>query len=388
MRIFFIHDHPFYQENNMVYSGGGLPSSTWNNYLLYFSDITIFGRLSSNLKDKKVLSSGNQKVKFVLTSHYSSIPSLFFNLKKLVSQIKLEISKSDIVLVRLPSLLGFLAAFIALRIKKKIIIVEQVGNAKESLNSHGSLTGKFIAGIFEMANKYIVKRAKYVTYVTDNKLQQDYPTNGISVGLSDVLIENIIKKEEINDSRFYEREFKICLIGGFDAKYKGQDILLQALALFDDKVKENISLFFVGKGNHIWVSDIAKNLRLLENIKFIGTKESGKEIFDFLLDMSIYVQPSYTEGMPRALLEAMSVGCPVLGSKVGGIPDVVSSSFIHNSGDYKTLSAQILKLYNNRELLLKESIRSINMVQPFLKSNLDKKRDSFYKKIIEDLHNA
>lgn len=387
MRIFFIHDHPFYQENNMVYSGGGLPSSTWNNYLLYFSDITIFGRLSSNLKDKSVLSSGNQKVKFVLTSHYSSFPSIFFNLKKLISQIKLEISKSDVVLVRLPSLLGFIAAFIALRVKKKII-VEQVGNTNEALASHGSLSGKLIGGAFELVNKYIVKKANYVSYVTDNKLQKDYPTKGISVGLSDVLIEKIIKKEEIDDSRFYEREFKIGLVGGFDAKYKGQNILLQALALFDKKVKENISLSFVGKGNYGWLSDIAKNLCLLENIKFIGPKESGKEIFDFLLDMSLYVQPSYTEGMPRALLEAMSVGCPVLGSKVGGIPDVVSSTFIHNSGDYKTLSDQILKLYNNRELLLKESIRSIEMVQPFLKSNLDKKRDSFYREIIKDLQNV
>ena len=387
MRFFFIHDHPFYQENEAVYSGGGLPNSTWNNYLLYFTDITVFGRLSSNIKDKKVLSSGNQKVNFVLTSHLSSMPSLFFNLKKLVSQIEAEISKSDIVLVRLPSLLGFIGAYVAFRSGKKVI-VEQVGNAKEAMKTQGSFLGKIIAPFFEIVNKHIVKKANYITYVTENKLQKDYPTKGVAAGLSDVLIEKIINKEHIDYSRFNGREFKIGLIGGFDAKYKGQNILLQAIALLDNKIIENISLYFVGKGNNEWLSNIANNLGLLENIKFIGPKESGNEIFDFLLDMSLYVQPSYTEGMPRALLEAMSVGCPVLGSRVGGIPDVVSSTSIHNPGDYKTLSNQILKLYVNRELLLKESFRSIDMVQPFLKSNLDKKRDSFYREIIKDLHNA
>ena len=72
--------------------------------------------------------------------------------------------------------------------------------------------------------------------------------------------------------------------------------------------------------------------------------------------MSLYIQPSFTEGMPRSLLEAMSMGCPVMGSSVGGIPDVVSKDLLHKKGDYKTIAKQIERLCFNREILKKESI--------------------------------
>lgn len=389
MKLLFVHDHPFYKEGSDIYSGGGLPNTIWNNYQIFFSELIVFGRRSQNLKDKKVLSSSSSdSCKFYLTEKYSSISSLLKNYSSISNELSQQIKHADVVLVRLPSVLGFIAANVAKKLNKKII-VEQVGNAKEALSTHGSLLGKIAAPVFEMINKRTVAYADYVIYVTQHKLQLDYPAKTIkTASLSDVVIPDIVQQNQILDSRFSENTFTIGLIGGFDARYKGQDVLLKAVSILPSDIRDNIQLYFVGKGDYNWLLKIAETYKLKDNIKYIGGKESGIEVFDFLDSLSLYIQPSLTEGMPRALLEAMSRGCAVLGSNVGGIPDVVNDRFIHTIGNYKKIASDIELLYNNRDLLRSESSRSIEEIQPYLKSKLDKRRKYFFNQIINDLNNA
>ncbi len=386
MKLLFIHDHPFYSENGIVYSGGGLPSFVWRNYLIFFNLVTVYGRKSQHLKDKKKISS-TEFVNFKLTTNYNSFLDAFFKYSLISAELKKEIDNTDIVLVRLPSVLGFCAADIAIKNNKKII-VEQVGNAKEAMSTQGSFLGKIAAPFFEAINKRIVKKADYISYVTLSKLQTDYPSPAFQTSISNVLIERVCNPSDLNLNRFNNQKIKIGVIGGFDVRYKGQNIVLKAVALLSNEIKKQIELYFVGKGNSEWLLEESKKLGLSNNIKFMGPKESGDEIFQFLKILSIYIQPSFTEGMPRALLESMSMGCPVLGSTVGGIPDVISKEFLHTPGDYRKLSKQINLLIENRKLMENEAIRSLETVKPFQKDKLDEKRKAFYTQILNDLQNA
>lgn len=383
MKILFIHDHPFYEENGLVYSGGGLPAQVWLNYLEFFTSVEVFGRKSFDLKDSKVLSSIDN-VTFYLTQNYSSYKDFFIKKRIIIIELKSLILKSDIVLVRLPSVLGFLAAPIAQKMGKKLI-VEQVGSSYEALSTHGAFLGKMVAPLFQIVNRKIVENADYISYVTISKLQQEYPSKGIKTSISNVVIECIVSEKEINSYRFTEENLKIGLIGSFDARYKGQEVLLKAIHCLPSDIRLRIALYFIGKGDPSWLLKLVKSLNLEKNVKFIGSKESGKEIFEFLSSLSLYVQPSLTEGMPRSLLEAMSVGCPVLGSKVGGIPDVIDNEFLHKPGDFKMLSAQILLLFKNRKLLSREALRSIQVVKPFHKNLLNHKRKEFYNHILNNI---
>ncbi|MBK9292027.1 MAG: glycosyltransferase family 4 protein [Bacteroidetes bacterium] len=385
MTILFIHDHPFYSSQEIIYSGGGLPSIIWKNYLINFDKVIVYGRFSDNEKDKKVESS-TKNVSFYLTKNYSSAIDAIKNYRKIKQELKVLIEKADVVLVRLPSVLGFIAAELAFKMNKKVW-VEQVGNAKEALGSHGSLLGKVAAPLFEYQNKKVVKRADFVSYVTENKLQKDYPTQpqAITVALSDVIINSILEKQSLNQERFFGNIFRIGLIGGFDAKYKGQDVLLKAISLLEENIKSNIKISLVGKGDFSWVLDLARRLNLNENIEYIGRLEAGNQINDFLSTLSLYVQPSLTEGMPRATIEAMAMGCPVIGSNVGGIPDIVSKKFVHQRGNAQELSNHIKQLYLDREILIQESTSSLKKAVPYLKENLDKKRQEFYSLMNERL---
>lgn len=387
MKILFIHDHSFYLDDGEVYSGGSFPTSLWRNYTKYFDKVTVYARLSENPKTKVVKSSlESGKVTFELTDNYSSIQKLLSNFNSIKNELKEKIDKTDLTIVRLPSILGYIAGYICVK-KGKPFVVEQVGSSKENYITNGAIKGKVIAPFAENLNRYIVKKAPYVYYVTKNKLQNDYPTEGLKTSISDVIIKEIINSEDIDYNRFRSEKFKIGLIGGFDVSYKGQDVLLKAVSLLDENIKQNIELYFVGVGQYDWLLKMANSLGLSDNIKFIGPKKSGKEIFHFLSTLSLYTQPSYTEGMPRGMLEAMSMGCPVLGSTAGGIADVVEDDFLHEPGDFEKISHQIEKLYSDRELLIGESKRSIQIVEPYLKVNLDIKRRKFYSEIISNLNN-
>ncbi|MDY0781371.1 glycosyltransferase [Tenacibaculum sp. IB213877] len=385
MKLLFIHDHPFYMEEKAVYSGGGLPYFTWSNYLVNFNEVVVYGRYSHNFKDKKVKSS-TDKVSFHLTKNYSTVLTLFKNKKKLEQELVPLINKADVVLVRLPSVLGFIAGNMALK-SNKPLWVEQVGNAKEALGSHGSLLGKIAAPVFEFQNKKITKQANFLSYVTAHKLQKDYPANpkAITVGISDVIINDVIDEKVLNGERFSAGVFKVGLIGGFDAKYKGQDVLLKAIASLEDDIKNHIQISLIGKGNSTWVLELAKGLNLQDHIEYMGPLESGEQINTFLKKLSLYVQPSLTEGMPRAAIEAMAMGCPVIGSNVGGIPDIVSKQYVHKKGDVKELANHIKTLYLNRESLREEAVLSLKKAMPYQKENLDKKRLEFYARMNKEL---
>jgi glycosyltransferase involved in cell wall biosynthesis len=217
------------------------------------------------------------------------------------------------------------------------------------------------------------------------KLQRDYPTQGDTTVISDVIIPQILPAEAIRLTRFHNEIMRIGLIGGFSVRFKGQDVLLKAISQLDERIKKNIELYFVGVGDYGWLSKLAQRLGMSNNIKFMGAL-SHDSIFNFLEDLSLYVQPSSQEGMPRAMLEAMSVGCPVLGSTIGGIPDVLEPEFLHEPGDYNRLAGQIEAFYNDRDYLSKQACLSLERALPFIERTLTERRSKFFKKIINDSH--
>ncbi|MCK6407224.1 MAG: glycosyltransferase [Rhodocyclaceae bacterium] len=91
---------------------------------------------------------------------------------------------------------------------------------------------------------------------------------------------------------------------------------------------------------------------LSEQIEFRGWIDSAARarLFD---SASIYVLPSYAEGLPMGMLEAMAHGLPVVVSKVGGIPDTITDGvdgLLMSAGDIDDLVAQLEKLMGDPAL--------------------------------------
>jgi glycosyltransferase involved in cell wall biosynthesis len=123
-----------------------------------------------------------------------------------------------------------------------------------------------------------------------------------------------------DNSRPLRNRYKIIYLGG-SAKSKGIFDLLCAVAKLMPEFPAT-TLVCGGIGDMNEITQAAKKLGIEENVETVGWIENEKKSF-LLNTASIYVLPSYHEGLPMGILEAMALGLPIVASNVGGIPDVV-----------------------------------------------------------------
>ena len=101
---------------------------------------------------------------------------------------------------------------------------------------------------------------------------------------------------------------------------KGLDILLAAVAMIAD---QPVFLNVVGDGpQRSSLMGMAESLNIAHKVRFFGFQ---RDVVKYLEDADVLVMPSRTEAMPMALIEASTLGIPVIASAVGGIPEIVTS---------------------------------------------------------------
>ena len=130
----------------------------------------------------------------------------------------------------------------------------------------------------------------------------------------------------------------------------------------------------VGSGNGDGLLEYAKKYNVSDNIDVIG-QMNHDQIFDWLTHIDIYIQPSNTEGMPRSLIEAMSVGCLCIASNAGGMPELLDSHFIFHKKKYKEIFNIIYSL--NQEDYKVQSVYNYKKALQFNENMLNEKRIKF-----------
>lgn len=164
-------------------------------------------------------------------------------------------------------------------------------------------------------------------------------------------------------------------------RYKGQDILIKAL----DKIrlkKVGIKTILVGRimagedKYFRYLKELISNLSMEDDILFLGELEHSK-VLELLSKTDIFVYPSYSELMPRAIIEAMLMGTAVIASRVGGIPDIIEhkkTGILFQPGNVGQLAQYISFLIDNdgvRKMLgenAKKSITKICSAKEFLEN--------------------
>lgn len=126
---------------------------------------------------------------------------------------------------------------------------------------------------------------------------------------------------------------------------------------------------------------LIKKYELEKEVKIIGALPHD-EVFKWLENIDIYIQPSYMEGLCRAIVEAMSKACPVICTDAGGNFELIEEKNIYKQRDIFGLM-KILENINNEELK-KNAIYNYNKSRKYTASLLNEKRDVFYSKFIRE----
>jgi glycosyltransferase involved in cell wall biosynthesis len=166
--------------------------------------------------------------------------------------------------------------------------------------------------------KAIYRRADFIQAISNFLAQRaknlgaqcpiEVVPNGIKTQSSKLKVQN-------NNS-----DFNIITVSRL-VKKNGIEDLIRAVKILVQDYGLSIVLDIVGDGYlNKKLKKLVANLKIEEQINFLGSV-SNEEVYGHLSRADIFVRPSLSEGLGNAFLEAMSMGVPVIGTRVGGIPD-------------------------------------------------------------------
>ncbi|MDY3706233.1 glycosyltransferase [Vagococcus lutrae] len=320
MKAVFVHDHKFRVFKGNYYTPGGLSDKVLERYTDTFGNLTVVSRILKTDTSDGFIPIQNKHITFIKSS---------------IGNIKKVIKDADYIILRVPSINALIAMYYAKKYKKKVL-VEVVACTWDSVWFH-SIKGKILALPYTILTKTLIYYSDYVLYVTDKFLQERYPTRGKQVSCSDVVlanqsdIKNILFNRE-RKIRDYMKRDRIVLVsvGTIDSKVKAQERVIKALNYFKKSDNLKYEYWLIGGGSNERLMKWIIKYGLEDNVKMFGALPQN-EVINKLKKADIFIQPSKTEGLPRALIEAMSIGMPSIGSKAGGIKELLNENYLFSN---------------------------------------------------------
>lgn len=306
--------------------------------------------------------------------------------------IEENVKQNDIIVAKLSLFQAIIACHYALK-HKKVLVVESASDIFAALWYHGgNVKYKLAALPLDVLVRYYHKKANYIIYVSKEYMQERYKSNAISIGCSDAVFGMPEKKyydERIQKILSYtpEHEYSIGLIGETQAEYRGHDVLIKACAVLVNKGYK-VRIKFLGGGSaDLKRIQCAEKYGIKDRVEFCGRMKHD-EVFDWLRTIDVLVMPTKVESLGRAVLEAMSVGCPVIGSSTTALRELLQNDCLAKPSDYHRISEIIENMICNQKFLEECVSYNFAKAQDYSSDITNVVRRDFYQNIIiKGIHN-
>jgi glycosyltransferase involved in cell wall biosynthesis len=163
----------------------------------------------------------------------------------------------------------------------------------------------------------------------------------------------------------------LASVGSFEER-KGQTVLLEAVKKLSEGALPNVHAMMVGEGpDEEMLKAKTHEMGLDGHVSFFPFTREPNYVFERI---DILTLPSlYKEGLPNVLLEAMSMGLPVVSSKMAGVPEIVfdgETGYMTTPGDVDEFADAVVKLWSDRGAYE----RMGNNARKLMEDKFDKKR--------------
>ncbi|WP_419233761.1 N,N'-diacetylbacillosaminyl-diphospho-undecaprenol alpha-1,3-N-acetylgalactosaminyltransferase [Aliarcobacter cryaerophilus] len=267
------------------------------------------------------------------------------NIYKLIKPLNLDILQN---FTAKPNIYGSIAGHLA-----KIPLIVNAVTGLGSFYIEENKKVKFIRKIMNSLYKETNKKANYcifqnnddMNYFIDKKLVLKEKAILIKSSGIDTQVFKPIEKEKVAYTN--KKESTVVLMIARAIWHKGIKEYYEAAKILKN---ENIEFIFIGDTDDGNISCASENFLKNGNVKWLGHRN---DIKDQIASCDIFVLPSYREGVPRTLLEASSMGKPIVTTNSVGCKEVVDdgiNGFLVPIKDSKNLAEKIKNLANNYEL--------------------------------------
>lgn len=228
-----------------------------------------------------------------------------------------------------------------------------------------------------LQERYPVRRAALSTVYSSVQIS-DSAADVLSIDVSDVSLSEHSYRIRHRPRTHDKNDIRLVMVGTLSQRYKGTDVAIKALAKCI-RNGLNASLTIVGDGTYRReLERQAAGLGLAQRVVFRGQLPPGEAVCSELDGSDLFIMPSRTEGLPRALIEAMARGLPCIGSRVGGIPELLDSADLVPPGNAPALAAKIGEVVIDPQRMARMSARNLARSKDFSERVLNGRRTAFY----------
>ncbi len=225
--------------------------------------------------------------------------------------------------------------------------------------------------------------ATAATYVTRSALQAFYPAGPetYSAHYSDVDLPPAAFVEGARSGALLADVPTIVSIGSMAQLYKGFDVLIEAVARCIGRGLA-LRLVLIGDGRHRpEIEDQVQRLGLSQHVTFLGQLPGGAAIREQLDRADLFVLASRTEGLPRVMIEAQARALPCLGTRIGGIPELLDDASLVLPNDPEALATSIARMFNDPALRARQSARNLAEAHAYGEQALQARRTGFLQEL-------
>jgi glycosyltransferase involved in cell wall biosynthesis len=183
---------------------------------------------------------------------------------------------------------------------------------------------------------------------------------------------DVEKYNEVTKNTDNETGRKNILFVGSLYPVKGVHYLIMAMKLVHDKMPD-AKLILVGDGEERErLAALSIQMGVQKHVRFVG-KVPHEKVQTFMQRADIFVLPSLSEGFPNVILEAMASGLPIIASRVGGIPDIITNDingYLVEVKDINDIANKTILLLQDDALRKKISDNNRHLVKKYAWENV------------------
>jgi glycosyltransferase involved in cell wall biosynthesis len=383
MKVIITLEHRFDRTpDGRVWTQTTFPYSFWLRYLKVFDRVSVVSRVRDvpSVPADWQLADGD-RVSFAAVPNYLGPWQYLLKASQIKQAAKNAIGDSDAIILRVPSRIANVMKPQLLR-NNHPFAVEVVADPYDAF-APGSIDHPLrplFRWLFSRDLRDDCAKAFAAIYVTKFALQQRYPCPNLSIGVSDVVLpdRSIIAMPRPLEPRL-DRPVMLVFIGTMSQLYKAPDILIKAVAVCV-RAGLDLKLSMLGDGQYrAQLQDLAAAENIQERVSFLGQLASGDAVQSQLDRSDLFVLPSYQEGLPRAMVEAMARALPCIGSNVGGVPELLPPEDLVEPGDVDALAQKIREIVTNPARMAQMSTRNLAKAQEYRDAVLEEQRTDFYR---------
>jgi glycosyltransferase involved in cell wall biosynthesis len=226
--------------------------------------------------------------------------------------------------------------------RKKIVVRIGGSNFDRFLEDANTLAKSFIRFILRAADRVVVLTSYWQTFFREYGIETIIIPNAVSFDFEiHQNKEDLRKKFELPEKSF---------IGVFLGTVEQRKGILDLIEVARSLERENPDVLLIVLGEGPLLETLSSGPEDFANVKWIGRVE-GEDKYAYLHLSDVLIFPSYAEGFPNAIVEAMSMGLPVVASDIPPVRDIVKqgeNGIFFKTGDIPSLKGAITYCCNHK----------------------------------------